>query len=90
MAFARKRLLRAILLLAELVAPAIEHPFRHPQVAGDLRHRLLTALAQAHGFQLELAAIDPLLVPLVRLPLLLCGHTSRPFQFRGVYALTVL
>jgi hypothetical protein len=53
-------------LLAQFVAPAIEHPFGHAQVAGDLRDRLLAALAQVHSFQLEFTSKEPLVVVLFR------------------------
>src|SRR5262249_34918842 len=82
MASPRKGLLR---LLAQLVAPAIQHPLGHPQVAGDLGHGLLTRLTQAHRFQLELARIEAGFRVLVGV---LC-HTSCPLSVRGVYLLTL-
>jgi hypothetical protein len=33
-------------LLAQLVAPAVEHALGHAQVAGDLGHRRVAALAR--------------------------------------------
>jgi hypothetical protein len=80
MAFARERLLR---LFPQCAAPAVQHPFWDPQVAGDLGHGLLAALTQAHRFQLEVAGVDPLVQLLVWF-LLFCGHGSCPFRLRGV------
>ncbi len=94
MPFAGKRLLVVVRLRTQLMTPAVEHPLWDPQVAGDLRHRLLAALTQAHRFQFELAGVEALVLVLVWLLLLwLClgwfGHGSCPFQLRGVYALSL-
>jgi len=76
-------------LLAQFVTPALEHAFGHAQIAGDLGHGRLAALAQAHRFELELTRVDTLLVGLVWL-LVFLGHGPCLLCPRGVEALTVL
>jgi hypothetical protein len=80
---------RPLGLFPQFMAPAVEHALWDPQVAGDLRDRLLAALAQAHRFHLEFTGRDVLvLVPVWLLGLLLClgsiGHGSCPLQLREV------
>jgi hypothetical protein len=82
--FAGKRLLT---LLAQFVAPALQHALGHPQIAGDLSHRLLAARAEAHRFPLEVAGVDAL-VWCLRLDVWL-GHGSCPFRLRGVETLSL-
>jgi hypothetical protein len=47
-------------LLAQLVAPAVEHALGHAQVTSDLRHRLVAMLTQADRFHLEFTGKDAL------------------------------